>query len=93
MIINKDYAEPSPIQIRVYENKMEIVNGGVLPDGWTVETLLTSHRSFPYNPGIANAFFRSREIEAHRTYHNGLQERRFLDAGVPLRCFGYLDDI
>lgn len=62
--INKDYAEPSPIQIRVYENKLEIVNGGVLPDGWTVETLLSSHRSFPYNPDIANAFFRSGEIEA-----------------------------
>lgn len=43
---------------------MEIVNGGVLPDGWTVETLLSSHRSFPYNPDIANAFFRSGEIEA-----------------------------
>ena len=26
--INKDYAEPSPIQIRVYENKLEIINGG-----------------------------------------------------------------
>lgn len=62
--INKDYAEPSPIQIRVYENKLEIVNGGVLPDGWTVETLLSSHRSFPYNPDIANTFFRSGEIEA-----------------------------
>ena len=62
--INKDYAEPSPIQIRVWENKLEIVNGGVLPDGWTVKTLLSSHRSFPYNPDIANTFFRSGEIEA-----------------------------
>ena len=62
--INKDYSEPSPIQIRVYENKLEIVNGGVLPDGWTMETLLSSHRSFPYNPDIANTFFRSGEIEA-----------------------------
>lgn len=62
--INKDYAEPSPIQIRVYENKLEIVNGGILPDGWTVDTLLSSHRSFPYNPDIANTFFRSGEIEA-----------------------------
>ena len=26
----EDYAEPSPIQIRVYENKLEIINGGVL---------------------------------------------------------------
>ncbi len=62
--INKDYAEPSPIQIRVYENKLEIINGGVLPEGWTVETLLSSHRSMPYNPDIANTFFRAGEIEA-----------------------------
>ena len=62
--INKDYAEPSPIQIRVYENKLEIINGGVLPEGWTVETLLSSHRSMPYNPDIANTFFRVGEIEA-----------------------------
>ena len=26
----EDYAEPSPIQIRAYENKLEIINGGVL---------------------------------------------------------------
>ena len=62
--INKDYAEPSPMQIRVYENKLEIINGGVLPEGWTVETLLSSHRSMPYNPDIANTFFRAGEIEA-----------------------------
>ena len=62
--INKDYAEHSPIQIRVYENKLEIINGGVLPEGWTVETLLSSHRSTPYNPDIANTFFRAGEIEA-----------------------------
>ena len=62
--INKDYAESSPIQIRVYENKLEIINGGVLPEGWTVETLLSSHRSMPYNPDIANTFFRAGEIEA-----------------------------
>ena len=57
-------AYPSPIQIRVYENKLEIINGGVLPEGWTVETLLSSHRSMPYNPDIANTFFRAGEIEA-----------------------------
>ncbi|WP_285822064.1 helix-turn-helix domain-containing protein [Xylanibacter muris] len=29
-----------------------------------METLLSSHRSFPYNPDIANTFFHSGEIEA-----------------------------
>ncbi len=62
--INKDYSNNSPIQIRVYENKLEIINGGLLPDNWTVETLLSSHSSQPYNPNIANTFFRAGEIEA-----------------------------
>ena len=30
-----------------------------MPEGWTVETLLSSHRSMPYNPDIAAG-----EIEA-----------------------------
>ena len=62
--INKDYSDTSPIQIRVTDNMLQIVNGGVLPDGWTVDTLLSSHRSMPYNPGIANTFFRAGEVEA-----------------------------
>lgn len=63
-LINKDYADTSPIQIRVTDDMLQIVNGGILPDGWTVETLLASHRSMPYNPDIANTFFRAGEIEA-----------------------------
>ena len=43
--INKDYADTSPIQIRVTDNMLQIVNGGVLPDGWTVDTLLSSCKS------------------------------------------------
>lgn len=43
---------------------LQIVNGGLLPEGWTVETLLATHRSMPYNPDIANTFFRAGEIEA-----------------------------
>lgn len=43
--INKDYANNSPIQIRVYENKLEIINGGSLPDDRTIDTLLSSHSS------------------------------------------------
>ena len=62
--INKDYSDTSPIQIRVTDNMLQIVNGGVLPDGWTVDTLLSSHRSMPYNPDIANTFFRAGEVEA-----------------------------
>ena len=55
---------PMPREALRDENKLEIINGGVLPEGWTVETLLSSHRSMPYNPDIANTFFRAGEIEA-----------------------------
>ncbi len=36
----------------------------MLPDGWTVKKLLGNHSSSPFNPDIANAFFRAGEIEA-----------------------------
>lgn len=62
-LINKNYAERSPIQIRVYENKLEIVNGGALPEGWTAQTLLSPHPGIPYNPHLAGAFFCAGEIE------------------------------
>ena len=48
------------------KNKLEIINSGVLPERWTVETLLSSHRSMLYNPDIANTFFCAGEIEAWR---------------------------
>ncbi len=63
-LIHKDYASHSPIQIRVYPDKLQIWNSAVLPEGWTAETLLASHSSHPFNPLVAAAFFRAGEIEA-----------------------------
>lgn len=63
-LVHRDYAVSAPVQIRVYENRLRIWNPAVLPEGWTLETLLGAHSSSPYNPAIANAFFRAGEIEA-----------------------------
>lgn len=63
-LIHRDYAVGSPIQIRVYQDKLRIWNPGHLPEGWTVAKLLGAHSSKPYNPEIAGAFFRAGEIEA-----------------------------
>jgi len=41
-----------------------IWNEGHLPENWTVSNLLKSHSSRPYNPDIANAFFRSGYVES-----------------------------
>jgi ATP-dependent DNA helicase RecG len=62
-IIHKDYAAHTPIQIKVYEDKMSIWNPGHLPENWTPEKVMQQHSSIPFNPEIANAFFRSGEIE------------------------------
>lgn len=63
-IVHKDYASSTPIQISVYDDKLMIWNCGVLPENWSIETLMSKHGSRPFNPDIANVFFRAGEIEA-----------------------------
>jgi ATP-dependent DNA helicase RecG len=63
-IIHRDYSTGNPIHIHIYPDKVLIYNDGRLPESWTVEDLLAAHTSIPYNPLIANAFFRSGQIEA-----------------------------
>lgn len=63
-VAHKDYSSGNPIQISVYPNKIMLWNEGQLPDDWTVERLKTKHPSKPFNPDVANAFFRAGLIEA-----------------------------
>ena len=70
-IVHKDYARGSPIQIRVYDDKMRLSNTGRLPADWTVEKLLGSHPSIPYNPSIANVFYLAGHIE---TWGRGIEK-------------------
>jgi ATP-dependent DNA helicase RecG len=51
-------------QIRVYTDKIRIWNPGQLPDDWTLDKLLGRHSSQPFNPDVANTFFRAGMIEA-----------------------------
>lgn len=57
------YMYGSPIQIRISEESIIISNSCILPDGLTVETLMKPHDSKPYNPDIANVFYRAGFIE------------------------------
>ena len=63
-VIHRDYAVPAPIQIRIYDDRVAIWNAGRLPTGWSLENLTGEHASRPYNPAIADAFFRAGLIEA-----------------------------
>jgi len=64
VVVQKDYASGIPVQISVYHEKLMIWNPGQLPPDLTVERLLGKHSSQPFNPDVANAFFRAGMIEA-----------------------------
>lgn len=72
-IVHKNYATLIPIQISVYKDKIYIGNECVFPEDWTVKNLLGKHNSRPYNPLIANTFFRAGYIEA---WGRGIQKIR-----------------
>lgn len=63
-ICHKPYGSFVPIQIRVYDDHITIWNPGSLPMGWTVDKLVHKHNSMPFNPDIANTFFRAGYIES-----------------------------
>mgnify|MGYP002856485440 CR=1 FL=1 len=62
-IVHNCYMYGTPIQIRIEDEAMIISNRCILPEGWTVETLMEPHDSIPYNPDIANVFYRAGFIE------------------------------
>ena len=63
-IVHRDYSTGIPIQIKVLPDRVIIYNDGRLPENWSVQDLLATHRSEPHNPMIANAFFRAGMIES-----------------------------
>lgn len=81
-VAHKDYSGATPIQISVYDDKIIFWNEGQLPENWTVENLLIKHPTKPYNPDIANAFFRSGYIEL---WGRGILKiiKECVDAGLP----------
>lgn len=61
---HNNYAASVPIQIRVEDDAMYISNSCILPRDWTIDTLMQPHKSVPFNPSIANVFYRAGYIEA-----------------------------
>lgn len=84
-IAHNCYMYGTPIQIRVMEDAIIISNSCILPEGWTVNTLMEPHDSKPYNPDIANVFYRAGFIE---NWGQGIQkicdECREIGAELPV---------
>ncbi len=87
-ISHKDYSSGFPIQISVYKDKLMIWNSGQLPENWTTKNLMEKHPSQPYNPDIANAFFRSGYIESWGRGTIKIIEK-CIEAGLPSPLYSY----
>lgn len=87
-VSHKDYSSDFPIQISVYKDKLMIWNSGQLPENWTTKNLLEKHPSQPYNPDIANAFFRSGYIESWGRGTIKIIEK-CIEAGLPSPLYTY----
>ena len=85
-VIHKDYTTGSPIQIRVYEDKIMIWNDSLFPYDWTIEKLIAKHSSKPFNPDIAKVFFLSGMVE---TWGRGIEKMKTAckNYGVPEPVF------
>jgi len=62
-LVHRNYMG-APIQIRVYDDKMNIWNDGGLPTGISLESLKRPHSSNPRNPIIAGVCFKGGLIDA-----------------------------
>ena len=56
-LAHRDYSSPSKVQVRIFDDRLEIWNPGLLTPPLTLEKLKGKHDSIPRNPLIAKAFF------------------------------------
>lgn len=81
-IAHKDYMG-APIQMRVWDDYVEVWNEGGLPQELTPEALLKHHSSHPRNKNIAYAFFKAGFIESWGRGYKKIREG-FEKAGLPM---------
>lgn len=79
---HRDYRDSGNVQVRIFDDRVEVWSPGLLPEGITIKDLYSTHNSRPRNHRIARAFFLIRYIE-----HWGTGTLRMInlcqDAGLP----------
>lgn len=66
MIVHRDYGLSGPGLVSIFDDRMEFLNLGGLPDGLNRQDMMNGI-SFQRNPRLANVFYRLRLIEAYGT--------------------------
>jgi len=62
-VAHRAYESPSKVQVRVFDDFIEIWNPGRLPAGWTIERLKQKHESIPRNPLLFKQLFWVKYVE------------------------------
>lgn len=73
-ICHRDYSSNANVQVRIFDDRLEIWNPGNLPKGLTVDKLKCKHESIPKNKLIAKCFFLIKYIEQWGTGTNRMIE-------------------
>lgn len=64
-ICHRDYIpHGGSIDLAIYDDSLEIWNNGELAFGLTVDQLKQNHKSLPWNPIVANVFYRRGMVES-----------------------------
>lgn len=93
-LCHRDYGSSSNVQIRIYDDRIEIWNPGTLPPDVSVESLKGDHISRPRNKKIARLLYLVKIIEKWGTgtsnmvticTNHGLEEPEFTNTGSDFR--------
>ncbi len=89
-VCHRDYESTANVQVRIFDDRLEIWNPGLLPNNITIEELKKEHPSVPRNESIARCFYMIKYIEQWGTGTNrivrlckeaGIKEPYFKEAG------------
>lgn len=62
-IAHRDYHSNASVEVRLFQDRLEIWNPGSLPGTLTMDSLRHDHSSVPYNPLVAESLYLARYIE------------------------------
>jgi len=81
-VVHRDYFSTANVQVRIFDDRIEVWSPGYLPEGLTIEDLKGIHESKPRNILLAKLFFLIKYIEQWGTGTNKIIEES-LKHGLP----------